>query len=77
MGDSERPIPCRQAPPEQVAIWTSSDHDDQALAARICVGCAGVTRCAEYGMHWPREVGTYGAMTETERQQAATPKEAA
>lgn len=66
--ESGRPVPCVQRGGHDTGAWTSEDAEDQAYAARLCVGCAGRIRCDEYGMAWPREHGVYGARTTTERQ---------
>lgn len=67
LAESGRPVPCMAASVDVAACWTSDDEEQQTYAARLCVGCAGLKRCAEYGAAWPKEVGTYGAMTERER----------
>lgn len=70
-------VPCRSAFADDAAAWTSSDPLEQSRAAVLCVGCAGVKACDAYGLRWPKEAGVYGGRTESERQRAATPEEAA
>ncbi|MCB2177570.1 MAG: WhiB family transcriptional regulator [Actinomycetales bacterium] len=77
LADNGARVPCREVPVPERGIWTSDDHEAQDLAARLCVGCAGVIACQAYGLAWPKEAGVYGAMTEHERRKAAETKETA
>ena len=49
--------------------WVSDDPDDQARAAIECrTSCPALTPCREYGLAHPKEWGTYGGLSHTERQ---------
>lgn len=63
-----RPVPCLTPDRRDRALWTSEDDEEQAFAARLCVRCAGATRCGLYGQSHPREFGVYGGATNQERQ---------
>ncbi|MCB2175602.1 MAG: WhiB family transcriptional regulator [Actinomycetales bacterium] len=78
LSDNGARVPCREVDVPERSIWTSDDPEDQELAARLCVGCAGVKACDAYGLAWPKEAGVYGGRTDLERRKAATtPREAA
>ncbi|NTW41869.1 MAG: hypothetical protein HGA44_18640 [Cellulomonadaceae bacterium] len=63
-----RRVPCMDVPPAESACFTSVDESEQAMAARLCVGCAGATTCGLYGAKYPSEFGVYGGATNNERQ---------
>ncbi len=57
-------IPCRTSNhPER---WTGDDRE-QAKAATECRACPARDQCLAYGLRNPRELGTYGGLTERER----------
>lgn len=66
--ESGRPVPCVRRGGHDRGAWTSEDPEEQAYAARLCVGCAGRVRCDAYGLTYPKEQGVYGARTQQERQ---------
>lgn len=66
--EAGRPVPCMEPGRVDVTGFTSEDEAQQRYAARLCVGCAGVTTCGQYGAAYPKEFGVYGGATNSERQ---------
>lgn len=66
-------IPCRAVDLYVSAAWTSEEDDEQRVAAAACRSrpCPVIEVCKSYGIAYPREVGAYGGLTETERRRTA------
>lgn len=56
-------VPCLAAGVEHTAFWTSSNVEEQQIAARACAYCPVITQCRQYGLRHPEEEGVYGGMT--------------
>lgn len=65
-----RLIPCR-ADATTCANWISDVPAHQRAAAAACMPCPALAACKGYGLAWPAEEGTYGALTQAERRALA------
>ncbi len=57
-------VPCMDHP---AAEWTSEDHDDQEFVARLCSGCAGLSRCRAYIEQHPEPTSVWAGLTVADR----------
>lgn len=57
-------IPCMETPAEH---WTSEDMEDQQYVARLCQGCAGLSRCREYITTHPEPTAVWAGLTTADR----------
>lgn len=60
-------VPCRTGGIEATRGWTSSNPDEQRIAAAACGDCAALAMCREYAAANPLEAGVLGGLTEQDR----------
>ncbi len=67
------PVPCMDTSVEVRRAWTSDDHAEQSIAARLCAGCAGLAGCRRFIEDHPDEWGVYAGSTDRERHRRPAP----
>ncbi len=69
-----RPVPCMDTSAEARRAWTSDDHAEQSIAARLCAGCAGLAGCRRFIEDHPDEWGVYAGSVDRDRHRRPVPR---